>query len=128
MLIVQGYPCGHALAVILGERKDLKDCVNPCFTIEYFANTYAGIIIHPHNIDFAAPLQFTGLQTSDDESDESETEETLPPSTKRPPGRPKKRRIRTRQETSLDKPARVQKCTRCRQSGHSKRTCKEAIS
>src|SRR5579859_7569650 len=122
MLIVKGYPCGHALAVILGEKKDIKDCVKPCFTIEYFANTYAGTIIHPHNINFTAPLQFTSLQASDDES------ETLPPSTKRPPGRPKKHRIQTRQETSEDKPARVQKCTRCRQSGHSKRTCKEAIS
>src|SRR5579859_166752 len=116
MLIAKGYPCGHALAVILGEKKHIKDCVKTCFTVEHFANTYTGTIIHPHNIDFAAPLQFTCLEASDDESHGSESShesETLPPSTKRPPGRPKKRRIRTRQETSEDKPVRVQKCTRC---------------
>src|SRR5579859_7026172 len=128
MLIVKGYPCGHALAVILGGNQNIKKCMKPCFTVEHIANTYAGTIIHPHNIDFAAPLQFTSLEASDDESHESDESETLHPSTKRPPGRPKKHRIQTRQETSEDKPARVQKCTRCRQSGHSKRTCKEAIS
>src|SRR5579859_4383114 len=90
MLIVKGYPCGHALAVILGDKKDIKDCVKPYFTIEYFANIYAGTIIHPHNIDFTAPLEFSPSATSDDESDKSEDEETLPPSTRRAPGRPKK--------------------------------------
>ena len=78
------------LAVILDDKKDIKDCVKPYFTIEYFTNTYASIIIHPHNIDFAAPLQFSLSATSDDESDESEDEDTLPPNTRRPPGRPKK--------------------------------------
>lgn len=111
---MKGYPCGHALAVIIGQKKDIKDFVKPFFTIEYFTNVYAGTIIHPHNIDFAASLEFNGLGSSDDsESDDSEIERTLPPNTKRAPGRPKKRRIRTRTEISEDKPTRVQKCSRC---------------
>ena len=87
---IKGYPCGHALAVILGQRKDVKDYVKPFFTLEFFRNTYAGSIIHPRNTDFAAPLEFS-VDTLDSASDESESEFTLPPNTKRPPGRPKKR-------------------------------------
>jgi len=65
----------QTIAVILGEKKELKDCVKPCFTTEYYGKTYAGTIIHPYNIDLTAPLQFLpGLQASesDDESEESQ--------------------------------------------------------
>src|SRR5579859_5540367 len=72
-------------------------------------------------------LDFNGLETSEDGSSNSEPECTLPPKTKRAPGRPRKRHIQTRMETSEDKPVRVQKCSRCRKSGHSVRTCKERI-
>src|SRR5579859_6750216 len=90
---LKGYPCGHALAIILGQRKEIKDYVIPCFTLESFRNTYAGAIIHPHNIDFAMPLQFNPGQfneaISDDEPvSESEPERALPPNTRRQPGRP----------------------------------------
>ena len=127
---LKGYPRAHALAIILGQRKDIKDYVKPCFTLEFFRNTYADAIIHPHNTDFAAPLQLDA-ETFDDESpSESETERTLPPNTKRAPGRPRKRRIRTRTEDAEDsraKRTRIQKCGRCRESGHSARTCDEKI-
>ena len=119
---MKGYPCGHALAVTLSQRKDVKDLVKPFFTLEYFASTYAGIIIHPHNIDFATSLEFNS-----DASDESETEFTHPPNTRHAPGRPKKRRIRTGIESSEGAPTRVQKCGRCRASEHSVRICKERI-
>jgi hypothetical protein len=123
----EGISLCHALAVIIGQKKDIKDFVQPFFTIEYFTNVYAGTIIHPHNIDFAVSLEFNGLGSSDDESDDFEIERTLPPNTNRAPGRPKKRRIRTRTEISEDKPTHVQKSSRCRESGHSVRTCKERI-
>ena len=80
--------------------------------------------------DFAAPLQFDA-ETFDDESpSESESELTLPTNTKRAPGRPRKRHIRTRAEGSEDasaKRTRVQKCGRCRESGHSVRMCNGKI-
>src|SRR5579859_7275497 len=66
--------------------------------------------------------EFSPSATSDDDSDESEDEDTLPPGTRHAPRRPKKRHIQTRKETSEETPARIQKCGRCRQSGHSRRT------
>lgn len=111
----------------MARNEDFADYVKPFFTIDYHKNTYTGAIIHPHNSNFAQPLQFNAEES--DKSDESETDlTTLPPSTRRPPGRPKKRCIRTRIETSeATVTTRVQKCGRCKQSGHSARTCKEAI-
>ena len=93
-------------------QEDFSAYIKPFFTLESYKKTYAGAIIHPYNADFAEPLQFE-LETSEDESEESETDVMLPPNTKRAPGRPKKRRIRTRTEKSDDAPLRVQKYTRC---------------
>jgi hypothetical protein len=132
---LKGYPCGHALAIILGQHKEIKDYVKPCFTLDSFRNTYAGAIIHPHNIDFAMHIQFNPHQfnepISDDEPvSEAEPQRTLPPNTRHQPGRPRKRRIRTATENAEDEGAkrtRVQKCGRCREEGHSARTCKEKI-
>jgi hypothetical protein len=46
-----------------------------------------------------------------------------PPQARRPPGRPKNRRIRSRGET----PDRVLHCSRCGGTDHNRRTCKEVI-
>jgi hypothetical protein len=132
-LISKGYPCGHALAVLLGQQKPIKEYVKSYFTVEYYGNSYAGAILHPCTIDFAAPLEFnhrcsrsqSGL--SDSELDEP-PDSTLPPSTRRPPGRPPKRRIRTKMETSDAAPVKLQRCGRCKKlTNHNKRTCKEPI-
>ena len=66
-----------------------------------------------NNVNFIRTLQFNP-ETSDNSMDESETELTLPPSIRCPPGRPKKRRIRARTENVEDAPTRVQKCGRCK--------------
>jgi zinc finger SWIM domain-containing protein 3 len=130
-LISKGYPCAHALAVLLGQQKPIKDYVKPYFKVEYFQYSYAGAILHPHTIDFAAPLEFNRRRSRSqsglsDESDEPDS--TLPPSTKRPPGRPKNPCIRTRIETSDAAPVKLQRCGRCQQlTRHNKRTCKEPI-
>ena len=65
---------------------------------------------------------------SDDEvseSDDDEGDSILPPSTRRPPGRPKKHRIRSEHE--VNRPKCQFKCSRCSGTGHSRRTCREAI-
>ena len=54
----KGFPCGHALAILFGQTKFIKDYVKPYFTVDSFARSYAGAIVHPHTIDFAAPLEF----------------------------------------------------------------------
>lgn len=144
MLISKGFPCGHALAVLLGQKRDIQAYVKPYFTVDYYAKSYAGAIIHPHTIDFASPLEFSSSRSSSHSSsrsrsrprprsatnsnDESDGSETLPPSTKRPSGRPKKRRIRTREETLEAGPVKPQKCGRCQKyAGHNKKTCMAAI-
>jgi hypothetical protein len=63
---------------------------------------------------------------SDDDGSELEPDDlVLPPSTRRPPGRPKKRRIRGQLDEVKEK--RVFTCSRCKNTGHSRRTCQEAI-
>ena len=51
----------------------------------------------------------------------------VPPSTRRPPGRPKNRRIRNRSETAENDPIKQQKCGRCEKVGHKRSTCQEPI-
>ena len=65
------------------------------------------------------------IVVSDDELSESDDDSVLPPATRRPSGRPKKRRIRGETEQGREK--RVFRCSRCTQAGHSSRTCQAAI-
>src|SRR5579859_2549922 len=64
---------------------------------------------------------------SDDEESQSQEDDpdVLPPSTRRAPGRPRKRRIRSQHE--VDGPKCVFTCTRCKGTGHSKRTCRAGL-
>ena len=129
-----GIPCAHALAIIVEARKeDPQAYAKQFYTLEAFKKTYAGSIIHPHTKDFDQPLQFrTSSSVVDDmklidESSDSETNELLPPNTRRPTGRPKKRRIRSKSERLEGIKRRIQKCGRCNAVGHSRRTCRDVI-
>ena len=127
----KGYPCGHALAIILLRKETPATYTKPFFTLNAFRNTYASPIVHPHNDDFSGPLQYTASthRLSDSEHSEDDEKSVLSPNTRRPPGRPKKRRIRHRLEQNGDTETRTQNqhCSRCKQAGHSKRTCRERI-
>jgi len=123
-----GFPCGHAVSIILDQKQDPQRYVAPFFTIEWYKKTYEQPLF---------PLDFTNVNgdtlhplpnaVSEDEGSEREPDEpdVLPPSTRRPPGRPKKRRIRGQLDEVREK--RVFKCKRCGGAGHSRRTCQEAI-
>jgi len=117
----RGYPCGHALAVILGRKEDPQIYAEACFTLAAYANTYKGVITHPCDDDFGATATL-----AEEDSDSDSDNLVLPPNTRRPPGRPKKRRIRSQNE---DEPSarRVFTCSHCKAPGHSRRTCREAI-
>ncbi|CAN6907119.1 unnamed protein product, partial [Brassica oleracea] len=52
----------------------------------------------------------------------------LPPSTKRPPGRPRKKRLLSRGEVRMKTPRRRTVCSRCKGCGHNRATCKTPIS
>ena len=142
-----GYPCAHALCVMLGRKLDASHYTEQFHHLAAYRATYSGVIVHPNVNDTTGLLDFRSNpvcrgreplgelslasylaienveEANDDESVDSE-DNLLPPSTKRPAGRPKKRRIRHEIERE---PKRIQKCSRCREVGHSRRTCKEAI-
>ena len=143
-----GYPCSHALSVILTHRLLVHDYTAPFFTLEAFHKTYANPIIPPSVSELGAmttgPLPppepaNEAEESSDDEveieedddgdnNDNNEEEESvLAPTIRRQPGRPRKERTDAEKERRKRKRGivrRVQKCRLCRAVGHSKRTCK----
>ncbi|CAF1730864.1 BnaC09g17670D [Brassica napus] len=52
----------------------------------------------------------------------------LPPSSRRPPGRPHKKRFLSRGEVRMKTPRRRTVCSRCKGCGHNRATCKTPIS
>ena len=124
-----GYPCGHALAVLLYQKKDPQLYVKPFFTIEAYKKTYENVIFPPilANITGEAIHSPSASFPSDEEASEYETQSdgdpsVLPPSTRCPPGRPHKRRIHTDAEQP-DHQKRIFRCGRCGKNAHSRRTC-----
>jgi hypothetical protein len=115
----RGYPCGHALAIILSLKHDPQIYAEPFYTLEYYRRVYQHAIIHPLTNDYSQPLTLSddGSGTEDDDN------MVLPPSTKRPPGRPQKRRI----PSQLRVVQRVVHCSRCGESGHNKKRCTEPL-
>ena len=126
-----GYPCSHGLAIILAQGGDPQTYAEPFFTLDAHRQTYNNALFHPLAGNYSQPLNYEkGLE--DSESSESSSEDPnviIPPNTRRPPGRPQKRRIRTQseRERDLNTARRVQCCSRCKGTGHSKRTCKEPL-
>ncbi|KAG5380694.1 hypothetical protein IGI04_028536 [Brassica rapa subsp. trilocularis] len=53
--------------------------------------------------------------------------ELIPPTTRRPPGRPRKSRILSRGEIRMKPQRKKHICSRCKASGHNKATCKMPI-
>lgn len=128
-----GYPCGHAIAVILACREDSQTYAKPFFTLEAHKKTYEHPIIPPQYRDFTQPLQYRGdVDTSAEGDGESNSgsgsNKVMPPVTRRPPGRPRKRRVRDQDNLGRNGlPKRAQHCTRCKGVGHSRRTCTEIV-
>ena len=128
-----GYPCAHAIAVILLRHGDPQKYVAEFYSLASWWSSYSGVIMPPNFHQFNdAPLfdinKYKSLLESDEDRDndaqaDSDTEFVLPPSTQRPAGRPKKRRIPSENE----KETHAFKCSCCKGSGYSKRICREAI-
>ncbi|GMH07706.1 hypothetical protein Nepgr_009546 [Nepenthes gracilis] len=104
-----GLPCCHAIAVIGCIGRSPYDYCSRYFTVESYRLTYSESIHPVSNVDM--PLQ----------NDSSQGAVTVtPPPTRRPPGRPTKKRYGL-QEVSK----RQLQCSRCKGIGHNKSTCKE---
>jgi len=69
-----------------------------------------------------SPVLESDVDISYDSDDNNDT--MLPPDTRRPAGRPKKRRIRHQVEEERRK---IMRCSRCRGEDHNRRTCKESV-
>jgi hypothetical protein len=99
---IKGLPCVHARALALHVGKDLAQCTHEYYQSSRGRSAY----------EAAQPL--TGIVTVDLEQDH-----LLPPHTRRPRGRPTRRRVPSRGEQQ----PRLRRCTLCQESGHNRRTC-----
>ncbi|GAB2287245.1 hypothetical protein Dimus_039812 [Dionaea muscipula] len=105
-----GIPCCHALAVIGCICRSPYDYCSRYFTIESYRLTYSESIHPVQNID---------RLLQDDSSQGTIT--VIPPPTRRPPGRPTKKRYGQQEVVK-----RQLQCSTCKGIGHNKSTCKEA--
>src|SRR5579859_6205870 len=122
-----GFPCGHTVSIILDQKENPQCYATSFFTIESYKKTYEQTLFPLDLTNINGDVLHSPLTTaSDDEGSELEPDDSvLPPSTRHPPGRPKKRRIRGQLDEVQAK--RVFKCSRCGNAGHSRRTCQQAI-
>ena len=122
-------PCSHALAIILSLKRDPQDYTEWFYHLEEYKAMYSGVIAHPLVNDVDQPLTFNFAKFSYNMEDGSEPEEDNevlePPNTRRPAGRPKKKRIR--RIAGNEVPVHAFKCSRCKGLRHSRRTCTATI-
>jgi hypothetical protein len=110
-----GIPCRHAVSAICYGGKNPIDYVHEYYLREKYAACYGFAISAINGVDMW-PEPADGV------------EEIQPPMYKRPPGRPKKLRIRQFDENGVRKPRRGKKrCTKCGIAGHTVMSCKSKI-
>lgn len=112
---ITGIPCIHGLSAIHFMRHDPADYVHPCFTVEAYRKAYS-----------------FGLQAINGEKmwPKASGYPIEPPLIRKMPGRPKKKRIRDKEEKDPKNPNRLRRtglqmtCQNCFQVGHNARSCK----
>ncbi|KAL7240403.1 hypothetical protein ACSBR2_006120 [Camellia fascicularis] len=108
-VLINGFPCSHAVAVFRNSGRNIYDSIDRAFYIDTFRAMYNGTIY---------PIPTVEKPTF------NPTEYFIAPSkVKRPPGRPKRKRIPSKGEV-------VQRirCGHCgKLSNHNRKTCKEPL-
>ena len=117
-----GYPCCHAISIILDQKQDPQRYVESIFTIVAYKNTYEQPIIALDLANVNGDAIHSPPTVVSDEDSESEDDSVLPPSTHRAPGRPPKHRIRGGHD-EVNRPKRQFICSRCGKTKHSRKTC-----
>ncbi|XP_010519970.1 PREDICTED: uncharacterized protein LOC104799254 [Tarenaya hassleriana] len=111
-----GLPCAHAVAALLSCRQNVHRFTESCFTVATYRKTYSQTI-HPIP-DKTLWREFT-------DGDQKAAEVVInPPKSLRPPGRPRKRRVRAEDRGRVK---RIVHCSRCNQTGHFRTTCAAPI-
>ncbi|MQL68849.1 hypothetical protein Taro_001139 [Colocasia esculenta] len=98
-------PCKHACAAIGSNKEAVTQYVSAFYSTEVYRAAYETNIQPIPTFDMPDPPQPSEVLIK-------------PPTTKRLPGRPRKRRIHSRGEVDH-----AYICSRCKQTGHNRRTC-----
>ncbi|KAJ9682395.1 hypothetical protein PVL29_018335 [Vitis rotundifolia] len=114
-----GLPCAHAVAALLSCRQNVHRFTESCFTVATYRKTYSQTI-HP------IPDKTLWKELSEGDPNGSKSVEIIinPPKSLRPPGRPRKKRVRAEDRGRVK---RVVHCSRCNQTGHFRTTCAAPI-
>ncbi|GKV12468.1 hypothetical protein SLEP1_g23607 [Rubroshorea leprosula] len=114
-----GLPCAHAVAALLSCRQNVHRFTESCFTVATYRKTYSQTI-HP------IPDKSLWKELSEGDPNASKAVEIVinPPKSLRPPGRPRKKRVRAEDRGRVK---RVVHCSRCNQTGHFRTTCAAPI-
>ncbi|XP_051122124.1 uncharacterized protein LOC127245332 [Andrographis paniculata] len=114
-----GLPCAHAVAALLSCRQNVHRFTESCFTVATYRKTYSQTI-HP------IPDKTLWKELSEGDPDAGKAIEMIinPPKSLRPPGRPRKKRVRAEDRGRVK---RVVHCSRCNQTGHFRTTCAAPI-
>lgn len=114
-----GLPCAHAVAALLSCRQNVHRFTESCFTVATYRKTYSQTI-HP------IPDKSLWKELSEGDPNSGKAIEVVinPPKSLRPPGRPRKKRVRAEDRGRVK---RVVHCSRCNQTGHFRTTCAAPI-
>ncbi|XP_072957647.1 uncharacterized protein [Typha angustifolia] len=114
-----GLPCAHGVAALVSCRQNVHRYTESCFTVATYRKTYSQTI-HP------IPDKSLWNELSDaGQNGENKLEIFInPPKSLRPPGRPRKKRVRAEDRGRIK---RVVHCSRCNQTGHFRTTCAAPI-
>ncbi|KAL5835363.1 hypothetical protein ACOSQ4_014860 [Xanthoceras sorbifolium] len=114
-----GLPCAHAVAALLSCRQNVHRFTESCFTVATYRKTYSQTI-HP------IPDKSLWKELSEGDLNANRAVELIihPPKSLRPPGRPRKKRVRAEDRGRVK---RVVHCSRCNQTGHFRTTCAAPI-
>ncbi|KAI4301943.1 hypothetical protein L6164_035174 [Bauhinia variegata] len=115
-----GLPCAHAVAALLSCRQNVHRFTESCFTVATYRKTYSQTI-HP----IPDKSLWKELSEGDPNASKAIVQVTInPPKSLRPPGRPRKKRVRAEDRGRVK---RVVHCSRCNQTGHFRTTCAAPI-
>lgn len=114
-----GLPCAHGVAALLSCRQNVHRYTESCFTVATYRKTYSQTI-HP------IPDKSLWKELSEQNLNGVDKVEMIinPPKSLRPPGRPRKKRVRAEDRGRVK---RVVHCSRCNQTGHFRTTCAAPI-